>query len=106
MIFELRTYRIKKGCMDKWVQLMDDTVIPFQKEKGMRVIGSFVSLERDDEYVWMRRFENEEQRGELYDAVYGSDAWKNRIRPAMGDMLLREEIDVRLLEATPGSALQ
>ncbi len=106
MIFELRIYRIKKGCMEQWVRLMDDTIIPFQVKKGIRIIGSFVCLDREDEYVWIRRFENQKQRDELYDAVYGSEEWKNRIRPAMGDMLLREDMEVRLLEATPRSLLQ
>lgn len=106
MIFELRIYRIKSGCMDKWVRLMDNTIIPFQAEKGMQVIGSFVSLDQENEYVWIRRFRDEEERGKLYDAVYGSDRWKNEIRPAMGDMLVRDKTEARLLEATPRSLLQ
>ena len=106
MIFELRSYRIRKGCRDKWVSLMDTTVIPFQIRMGMVIIGSFVSLEDDDRYIWIRRFENEDQRRRLYDAVYGSDTWKTVIKPAMGDMLIREDIEVQLLEATPLSLLR
>jgi hypothetical protein len=106
MIFELRIYRIKSGCMDEWVRLMDNTIIPFQTEQGMQVIGSFVSVGQENEYVWMRRFRDEEERRKLYDAVYGSDTWKNEIRPAIGDMLLREKTEARLLEATPRSLLQ
>jgi hypothetical protein len=106
MIFELRIYRIKSGCMDEWVRLMDNTIIPFQTEKGMQVIGSFVSVDQENEYVWMRRFRDEEERSKLYDAVYGSDTWKNEIRPAIGDMLLREKTEARLLEATARSLLQ
>ena len=45
----------------------------------MVVIGSFVGEEEDDLYVWIRRFENEEQREQLYAAVYEDDRWVNEI---------------------------
>ena len=106
VIFELRIYRIKKGHRDEWVKLMDTTVIPFQVRRGMVIVGSFVSVDDDCQYVWIRRFENETERRRLYDAVYGSDEWRTVIRPAMGDMLIREKADIRLLEATPLSPLQ
>ena len=106
MIFELRIYRIKKGYRDKWVKLMDTTVIPFQVRMGMVVIGSFVSLNDDGHYIWIRRFENEAERHRLYDAVYGSNEWKTVVKPAMGDMLVREDVDIRFLQATPCSPLQ
>ena len=106
MVFELRIYRIKKGYRDRWVKLMDDTIIPFQVRMGMVIVGSFVSLDDDGQYIWIRRFENEDERSRLYDAVYGSDEWRTVIRPAMGDMLVREEMDVRFLRATPHSPLQ
>lgn len=104
--FELRTYTIKQGCRDPWVRLMESVVIPFQVEKGMTVIASFISLDEEDTYIWIRRFESEDQRKALYDAVYGSETWKTDIRTAMGDMLIREEIKVQRLEATPDSPIQ
>lgn len=106
MIFELRTYRIKPGCRNAWVDLMDRVIIPFQQQMGMTVIGSFINLEDEDEYIWIRRFDDEARRKQLYDAVYGSPRWKNEIRPAMADMLIREKVAVKRLQATLGSALQ
>ncbi len=105
MLFELREYRIRDGRRDEFVRLMDETIIPFQRDKGMEIIGSFVSLEEPDLYVWLRRFESDEQRKKLYDAVYGDPYWTETIKPAMGDILIRETVTVRLLEATPGCAL-
>lgn len=105
MFFELREYRIRDGRRDEFVQLMTETIIPFQQSKGMVIVGSFVSLEEDDLYVWIRQFESEDQRKQLYDAVYGDSYWMNEIKTAMGDMLIRETMKVRLLQATPMAGL-
>ena len=59
---------------------MDETVIPFQISKGMVIVGRFVGEEEDDLYVWIRRFESEEERQQLYEAVYESEEWKKRNR--------------------------
>jgi len=85
---------------------MEETIIPFQISKGMVVIGSFVGEEEDDLYVWIRRFESEEQREELYKAVYESDEWKDEISPQVGDLLDRSQIHVTRIEATPKSVIQ
>ncbi len=106
MFFELRQYRIKGGQREAFVKLMEEEVIPFQVAKGMVVVGSFVAQEEDDLYVWIRRFENEEERERLYQAVYDSDQWKDEISPNIGTMLDRESIQVTRLEATPKSVIQ
>ncbi|HCK11658.1 MAG TPA: NIPSNAP family containing protein, partial [Candidatus Latescibacteria bacterium] len=60
--FELRQYRIKDGRMNEWVEFMETEIIPYQVSKGMVVVGSFVAEEEEDLYIWIRRFENEEER--------------------------------------------
>jgi hypothetical protein len=106
MFFELRQYHIKGGQRERWVKLMEEEIIPFQVSKGMVVIGSFVAQEEEDLYVWIRRFEDEEERERLYDAVYESDYWKDEIRPQIDEMLDRETMKVTRLEATPKSVIQ
>ena len=106
MFFELRQYRIKGGQREAFVKHMEEEVIPFQIEKGMVVIGSFIAQEEEDLYVWIRRFESEEERERLYQAVYESDHWKNEISPQIGTMLDRDSIQVTRLEATPKSVIQ
>ena len=105
-VFELRQYRTKPGQREKWVKLMEEEIIPFQVSKGMVILGSFVGQEEDDLYVWIRRFESEEERQRLYKAVYESDHWKNYIAPQVSDMLFREQIKVTRIEATPRSVIQ
>ena len=106
MFFELRQYRVKPGQRERWVKLMEETIIPFQISKGMVVIGSFVCEEEDDLYVWMRRFDSEEQREQLYEAVYQTDYWQNEISPLVGEMLYRDRIVVTRLEPTSRSVIR
>ena len=106
MLFELRQYRMRPGEEANWVNYMEEVIIPFQISKGMVILGSFVGEEEKDLYVWIRRFESEEQRERLYEAVYESDTWKNDIAPKIPDMMDRSQIKVTRLEATPRSVIQ
>ncbi len=106
MIFELREYRIKTGMRSSWVKLMDEMIIPFQQKMGMTIIGSFIAIEENDLYIWIRGFNSEEERKELYDKVYGSEYWKKDVRNAMGDMLIKSEVKVTMMDSTPGSVLK
>ena len=106
MLFELRQYRMRPGQEANWVNYMEEVIIPFQISKGMVILGSFVGEEEKDLYVWIRRFESEKQREQLYDAVYESDTWKNEIAPKIPDMMDRSQIKVTRLEATPRSVIQ
>ena len=106
MLFELRQYRTKPGQREKWVKFMEEVIIPFQVSKGMVILGSFVGEEEEDLYVWVRRFASEEERKQLYAAVYESDFWKNDVAPKVPEMLDREAIRVTRLQATPKSGIQ
>jgi len=106
MFFELRQYRIKDGQRDRWVKLMEEKIIPFQISKGMVVAGSFVGQEENDLYVWIRRFASEQEREQLYRAVYESDYWQTEIAPQVAEMLDRERTIITRLEATPKSVMQ
>ena len=106
MIFELRQYRVYPGKMEEWVRYMEEVIIPFQVSKGMVICGSFVGEEEDDLYVWIRRFDSEEDRERLYEAVYESDTWKNEVADEVGTMLDRDKIVVTRLEPTSKSVIR
>ncbi|MBU1168027.1 MAG: NIPSNAP family protein [Proteobacteria bacterium] len=106
MFFELRFYPVKPGRMDEWVDRMETVVIPFQVFKGMTFVASFVSLDNPDEYIWIRRFESEEQKEALYKAVYDSPEWKETIGLKNGEMIDREKIRVIRMAATPKSVIR
>ena len=106
MFFEFRHYRIKDGKRDEWVKYMEEVIIPFQISKGMVVVGSFIGEQEPDLYVWIRRFDSEEQRVQLYKAVYESDQWVNVIKPVTDTMLDRSRIVVTRLVPTPHSVIR
>ena len=106
MLFELRQYRTHPGQRDNWVKFMDEVIIPFQTSKGMTIVGSWVGEEEDDLYVWVRRFEGEEERQRLYREVYESDHWKNTIAPRIPEMMDRERMKVSRMIPTPHSNMR
>ena len=105
-MFELRQYRIKDGKRARWVKLMEEEVIPFQISKGVVVVGSFIAEEEEDLYIWIRRFENEEERERLYKEIYESDYWINEVKPQADEMLDRERMEITRLVATPKSVIR
>ena len=104
--YELRQYTVLPGQMDNWLKVMEEEIIPFQVAKGMVIAGSFRGEDDDSVYVWIRRFESEEQREALYDAVYGSDHWKDDVSPRLTSLLNREAMVVTRIEPTKMSILQ
>jgi quinol monooxygenase YgiN len=106
MFFELRQYTCFPGKRDEWVEYMESVVIPFQASKGMVVVGSFVDEEDEDRYYWIRRFADEDERKQLYAAVYESDEWKEKMSPRVGELLDREKIVVRRIVPTPKSIIE
>ena len=105
MFFELRQYRTLPGQRENWVRFMEEEIIPFQVSQGMVIMGSFVGQEEDDLYVWIRLFDSDEQRDQLYQAVYESDYWKNEVAPKIPAMLDRNKIVVTRIESTPKSVI-
>ena len=106
MFFELRQYRVKDGKREEWVRMMEEEIIPFQIAQGMVVLGSFVGEQEEDLYVWIRRFDDEEDRKALYAKVYESETWQNDISPRVGDLLDRERTVVTRIVPTPKSVIR
>lgn len=105
MVVELREYKALPGQRQNWVDYMEEVIIPFQRARGMTIIGSFVGSEDDETYVWIRTFASESERTRLYAAVYQTPEWEGEISLRVAEMLDREQIKVTLLDPTPGSAI-
>lgn len=106
MFYELRRYQTRPGRRDQWVRYMEEVVVPFQASKGMSVTASFIDEEDPDGYIWIRRFQDEAQREELYAAVYQSARWQEEISPVVDDLLIPENSVVTRAVPTPRSALR
>ena len=104
--YELRQYKVLPGQMAGWLKMMEEEIIPFQVSKGMVICGSFQGETDSSVYVWLRRFESEEQRVALYAAVYESDYWKNTIAPRGPEYLDRSAIGVTRIVPTSRSTMR
>lgn len=106
MFFELRQYRIDPQRREGWVNFMEKTVIPFQVANGVVVLGSFLSPDKEDLYIWIRRFESDEQQPRFAQVRAESQYWQNEVRRKFDEMMDRSTMQVTRLEATPQSVLQ
>jgi quinol monooxygenase YgiN len=104
--YEIRRYQARPGRRDEWVRYMEDVVVPFQRSKGMTVVASFVDEEDEDGYVWVRRFDSEEDRASRYAATYDDPEWTDAIAPVVTGLLLKERSVVTRVRPTPVSGLQ
>jgi hypothetical protein len=104
--YEMRQYKIHPGKMDEWVRIMEEEIIPFQISKGMVICGSFRGETDESIYVWLRRFNNEDERKAQYTAVYETDYWKTKIAPRVPDCLDREKMVITRLLPTALSTVQ
>ena len=92
--------------MDEWVALMEEEIIPFQVANGMVIVGSFRGEKDDSVYVWLRRFDSEEERERLYRKVYGSDRWRSEIQPRVSQLMDTSSVNVQRIVATPRSVVR
>ena len=106
MLFELRRYELRPGTRADWVNLFETAIVPFQVAKGMVVIGSFTAENEPDVFFWIRRFDSEDERVRLYDAVYKDPEWTGQIKPRIDTMLIRETMQITRLNPTPRSVLR
>jgi len=104
--FEIRQYKIRPGKMDEWIDYMQTEIMPFQISKGMVICGSYRGEEDDSVYVWIRRFNSEAEREQLYAAVYKSDTWLNTMVDRVGELIDRDAIVVTRVNATSASPMQ
>ena len=104
--FELRQYRLRPGQREAWIKFVEEEMVPYQSSKGMVIVGTFLGEEDKDLFVWIRRFESEEERERQYEAVYQNDAWQNELGPRVGELIDRDQIKVTRIEAMPKSVLR
>ena len=105
MFYEIRRYTLRPDLREAWVDYFESVIVPFQRERGMDIVGSFVDAENPDIFVWLRRFDSEDQRKEQYAAVYQDPRWVAEIAPRVGELMLRELMVVTRVVPTPGSGL-
>jgi hypothetical protein len=104
-VIEVRIYTIHQGKREEFVKLYDEVLLPAQRQFGLEVLGQFSSLDDDQTFVWLRRFDSQQGRQRKWDEFYGSDRWRNQLRPRVNP-LMQDTSNVLTVQPTPGSAIQ
>ncbi len=104
MFYEIRTEHARAGFGAELARYMDETVIPLHRERGMTVVGSFTVTGDEDAFVWIRRFEDADDRERVLEAVHG-DPRCAVVADAVSALAGSSESTVRL-EPTPNSGLR
>jgi hypothetical protein len=105
MRYELRQYWAKPGRRDELVELMEQRILPMQVARGVDLVASFVTIDDPDGYVWIRRWDDDEQRERISAGVYGSEEWTGELLPAVRELMDRDRTAVTMLGPTPISPL-
>jgi NIPSNAP len=100
MIVEVRSYRIKPGKREEFIEFFLKRSVPALREHGMKVQGPFLDIENPNKFVWLRSFPSLEERERMRDAFYGGELWKSELEAIAMPML--ESYDVILCETVPG----
>jgi len=101
MIVEVRSYRIKPGHRDEFIQLFESRAVPALRQYGMKIVGPLLDVENPNKFVFLRSFPSLEERDQMKDAFYGSELWKNELERIA--MPLLDSYDVILCETSPGA---
>jgi len=72
---QLRIYTINKGMMEPWVKFHTETSVSLHEKLGIKVEGSWVN-DDNNQYIWIRTFEDEEDVKAKEVAFIGSPEWK------------------------------
>jgi NIPSNAP protein len=105
MFYEIRRETAVPGRGKDLARWMDDEVVPLHQSNGMTVVASFVEAGDDDAFVWIRKFDGDEERAAILDRVHADPRWSSAVAPTVFALLAAEAVTVRLLP-TPGSALR
>lgn len=94
MIAEIRIYTMNKGKLDSFVSLFNEHLAPIHERYGVKILGAWANRPQN-EFVWVRVFENEADREEKTKTYMNSPE-----RRALGDQpqQLEAKIEVRVVE--------
>ena len=100
MIVEVRSYRIKPGQREAFINFFETRAVPAQHAHGMKIVGPLLDLENPNKFVFLRSFPSLEARDRMKDAFYEGELWKNELEAIAMPMI--DSYDVILCEASPG----
>ena len=100
MIIEMRTYKLKPGCREPFLDVFRAKSMPAHAEIGMKILGPWLSIEDEDTFFFMRGFPDLESRDPMKAKFYEGELWKEELENVLLPMI--EKYDVVLVEDPEG----
>jgi hypothetical protein len=100
MIIEMRTYKLKSGTRERFLEIFRTKSMPAHAEIGMKILGPFLSIEDADTFFFMRGFPDLASREPMKAQFYEGELWKNDLENVLMPMI--EKYDVVLVEDPQG----
>lgn len=95
-VLELRNYVAKPGQRDKFISYFETNFIDSQNALGGYILGQFRVKDADDNFFWIRGFNDMASRSRYLPEFYRGEFWKQR-RNYVNDMLINND-NVHLLK--------
>ncbi|HEX8891058.1 MAG TPA: NIPSNAP family protein [Pyrinomonadaceae bacterium] len=95
-VLELRNYVLKPGQRDKFISYFETNFIDSQNELGGYILGQFRVKDADDNFFWMRGFNDMASRSRYLPEFYRGPFWKQR-RDHVNEMIINND-NVHLLK--------
>lgn len=100
MVIEMRTYKLKPGCRDRFLEVFRTKSMPAHADIGMKILGPFLSLEDEDTFFFMRGFPDLESREPMKAKFYEGELGKRELEDVLMPMI--EKYEVVLVEDQQG----
>ena len=87
VLTEIRTYRIKAGRREEFLEHFDSKIVPLQRSVGIVIVGPFRDMENSDTIVWLRSFPSRDDRERMLKAFREADDWTSGLRESTLEMI-------------------
>lgn len=89
-VIEMRNYILKPGQRDNFISFFESNFIDSQNSLGGYVLGQFRVKGADDNFFWIRGFNDMPARSQYLPAFYRGEFWKQR-RSAANAMIVNND---------------
>jgi hypothetical protein len=92
MIIEMRTYKLKPGKRDEFLQIFRTRCMPAHAEIGMKILGPFLGVEDADTFFFMRGFPDLPSREPMKAKFYEGKLWKEELENLLMPMIQQYDV--------------
>jgi hypothetical protein len=92
MIVEMRSYKLRPGTRERFLEIFRTRTKPEHARIGMRILGPFLSIEDPDVFFFMRGFPDLASREPMKARFYEGELWKTELEQVLMPMIERYDV--------------